>query len=100
MMDWRKLSHLSGRFKGFLPGVAASARPGGFLRRQGRRAGPILSRLGEAAADLVAPGFCRECGVKVDAPREPFCASCRARIDWITSACARCGVPVVRAAPA
>lgn len=99
-MDWRKLSHLSGRFKGFLPAVAASARPGGFLRRQGSRVRPLLSRLGEAGADLLAPGFCRECGVEVDAPRDPLCSACRARIDWITSACARCGFPVVRAAPA
>ncbi|HVR75272.1 MAG TPA: hypothetical protein VMT52_13120 [Planctomycetota bacterium] len=83
-----------------MPALAASAGPGGFLRRQGSRARPLLSRLGEAAADLIAPGFCRECGVEVDAPREPLCSSCRARIVWITSACARCGVPVVRAAPA
>ncbi|MBI4604257.1 MAG: ComF family protein [Planctomycetes bacterium] len=49
---------------------------------------------GVAFLDLLAPGFCRECGAEVAAHEDPFCEACRAEIRWIGPACARCALPM------
>jgi predicted amidophosphoribosyltransferase len=80
-------------------GRIAAARGGSLVLDRARIAratvSPFLGRLGEACLDLLAPGFCRECGGPVDAGRDPFCPECGKDAVWIGSACARCGTPVV-----
>jgi predicted amidophosphoribosyltransferase len=52
----------------------------------------LAGRAGSRALDLLAPGFCRECGAEAPGAA-PFCPPCAARIRWIITACPRCGAP-------
>lgn len=47
-----------------------------------------------SALDLLGPVFCRHCGVSWRGMTAPFCEACVASIEWIDSACARCGLPI------
>jgi competence protein ComFC len=59
----------------------------------------VARLLGRSCLDLLAPGFCRQCQGAVLEGTDPFCARCLEQVEWIGSACARCGIPTVRPAP-
>jgi ComF family protein len=61
----------------------------------GARARPLARSTLSASLDLIAPGFCRQCGGEVACGRDPFCAACLRTLPWIARACARCGTPAV-----
>ena len=57
------------------------------IRGQSTRLGSdVLSLL----FDLLAPGFCRECGREETLAGAPFCQSCIQRSCWVNEACPRC----------
>lgn len=43
--------------------------------------------------ELLAPGFCRECGREGLRGDRAYCDECRATIRWLTHACPACGNP-------
>jgi competence protein ComFC len=105
-MKWRagNLTHGVWPFKSF---SRASSRVATRMRAGRRRFGPawasaraLSGELGEAFLDLLAPGYCRECGGAVSAGADAFCARCLDAIPWIGSACARCGTPIANPATA
>jgi ComF family protein len=59
----------------------------------------VACLLGRSCLDLLAPGFCRQCKGAVPEGTDPFCARCLEQVEWIRSACARCGIPTVHPAP-
>jgi len=59
----------------------------------------VARRLGRSCLDLLAPGFCRQCKGAVEEGTDPFCSRCLEQVEWIRSACARCGMPMVHPAP-
>lgn len=64
------------------------------------RDGVRMARLlGGSCLDLLAPGFCRQCNGVVLEGVDPFCARCLEEVEWLRSACARCGIPTVQPAP-
>lgn len=56
-------------------------------------------RLASPFLDLLAPPFCRECGTSLPGSEGSLCSRCLKKVEWIESACARCGTPAANPPP-
>jgi predicted amidophosphoribosyltransferase len=68
-------------------------------RRAASMLAPHARGVGSAVLDILAPGFCRRCGVDLPAGRDGFCPSCLATVAWIGNACPRCAMPLASPPP-
>jgi predicted amidophosphoribosyltransferase len=68
-------------------------------RRAAAALAPHARGIGTAVLDILAPGFCRRCGVDLPAGIDGFCSDCLSTVVWIGSACPRCAMPLASPPP-
>ncbi len=93
------LTQLPGPFKFFSRRLPSLPAAGSRLLCLRARTVRWTGRIGDACLDLLAPRTCRQCGGAVASGENAFCEGCLGSIQWIGTACARCGMPVLNPAP-
>lgn len=71
----------------------------GACRRAAAALAPHARGVASAFLDILAPGFCRRCGLDLSGGVDGFCPSCLATVAWIGGACPRCAMPLASPPP-